>query len=100
MASKPAKPVKFESALGDLEKIVGEMEDGELPLEQLIERYEEGMRLVKVCHDKLAEAEQKIEILTRDAAAPAVPSGPAFPSRRGRGRQAFLISQGPRRALA
>ena len=65
----PPKQVKFEAALGELEAIVAEMENGELPLEQLIERYEEGMRLVKVCNEKLAEAEQKIEILTRQASA-------------------------------
>jgi len=69
------KQVKFETALGELETIVGEMENGELPLDQLIERYEEGMKLVKLCNAKLAEAEQKIEVLTRQAApAPVVSS--------------------------
>ena len=63
-----AKQVKFEAALGELETIVGEMENGELPLDQLIERYEEGMKLVKLCNAKLSEAEQKIEVLTRQAA--------------------------------
>ena len=58
---------KFEVALDDLEKIVAEMEDGALPLEQLVERYEEGMRLVKLCQEKLSEAEQKIEVLTRSS---------------------------------
>jgi exodeoxyribonuclease VII small subunit len=72
--SSPAKPVPFEAALGELETIVADMENGELPLDQLIGRYEEGMRLVKVCHDKLAEAEQKIEILTRAATAVPVES--------------------------
>jgi len=70
--SPDPKPVKFEAALGELETIVGEMENGELPLDQLIERYEEGMKLVKLCNLKLAEAEQKIEVLTRQAAAPSV----------------------------
>lgn len=60
---------KFEAALGSLEEIVGAMENGELPLDQLIERYEEGMRLVKFCQEKLAEAEQKIEIVTKAAEA-------------------------------
>ena len=55
---------KFEAALADLEQIVADMENGELPLDRLIERYEEGMRLVKVCDEKLSEAEQKIEVLT------------------------------------
>ena len=52
------------------------MENGELPLDQLIERYEEGMKLVKLCNLKLAEAEQKIEVLTRQAA-PALAPAPA-----------------------
>ncbi len=72
---------KFEAALESLEEIVGAMENGELPLDQLIERYEEGMRLVKICQEKLAEAEQKIEIVTRAAeASAAVPKadGPAL----------------------
>ena len=51
-----------------LEKIVEQMESGKLPLEDLIVRYEEGMNLVKVCHDQLAAAEQKIEIIARNSA--------------------------------
>lgn len=50
-----------------LEKIVEEMEAGELPLEQLIVRYEEGMKLVKVCQERLSAAEARIEIITRDS---------------------------------
>jgi exodeoxyribonuclease VII small subunit len=63
---KSEAPVKFEAALEELEKIVGEMESADLPLEKLIERYEQGMKLVKICGDKLADAEQKIEILTQN----------------------------------
>ena len=44
------------------------MESGELPLEDLIVRYEEGMKLVKVCQERLAAAEQRIEIITRNSA--------------------------------
>jgi exodeoxyribonuclease VII small subunit len=57
--------VKFEVALDNLQKIVREMESGDLPLDNLLKRYEEGMKLIKICRDKLAEAEQKIEILTQ-----------------------------------
>ena len=49
-----------------LEKIVEEMESGKMLLEDLLVRYEEGMKLVKVCQERLAKAEQKIEIITRD----------------------------------
>ena len=51
-----------------LEKIVEQMESGKLPLEDLIVRYEEGMNLVKVCQERLAKAEQKIEIIARNSA--------------------------------
>lgn len=58
----------FESAMGRLEAIVAAMESDELPLEELIVRYEEGIRLVQVCERKLKAAEKKIEIITRRAA--------------------------------
>lgn len=49
-----------------LESIVEEMESGKMPLEDLLVRYEEGMKLVKVCQERLTRAEEKIEIITRD----------------------------------
>src|ERR1700753_2877782 len=58
----------FESAMSRLESIVTEMESDKLPLEDLLKRYEEGVKLVKVCEEKLAAAEKRIEIITRDAA--------------------------------
>jgi exodeoxyribonuclease VII small subunit len=58
----------FESAITRLEEIVSQMEGDKLPLEQLLERYEEGSRLVKVCQEKLDAAERRIEIITRNAA--------------------------------
>jgi len=51
-----------------LEKIVEQMESGKLPLEDLIVHYEEGMNLVKICQERLANAEQKIEIIARNSA--------------------------------
>jgi exodeoxyribonuclease VII small subunit len=48
------------------------MESGKLPLEDLIVRYEEGMKLVKICQERLANAEQKIEIITRNSVGKAV----------------------------
>lgn len=57
----------FETAMDRLEAIVDEMEDGKIPLETLLVRYEEGMKLVKVCQERLAKAEQKIEMITRDS---------------------------------
>jgi exodeoxyribonuclease VII small subunit len=70
MSSKP-KPreaeLNFEGAIDRLEKIVEQMESGKLRLEDLIVRYEEGMNLVKVCQERLARAEQKIEIIARNS---------------------------------
>ncbi len=67
--SKPREAeLNFEGALDRLEKIVEHMESGKLPLEDLIVRYEEGMKLVKVCQERLAKAEQKIEIIARNSA--------------------------------
>jgi exodeoxyribonuclease VII small subunit len=70
MSSKP-KPreaeLNFEAAMDRLEKIVEQMESGKLPLEDLIVRYEEGMNLVKICQERLAKAEQKIEIIARNS---------------------------------
>ena len=60
--------LSFETAMDRLEKIVEQMESGQLPLEDLIVRYEEGMNLVKVCQERLASAEQKIEIIARNNA--------------------------------
>ena len=60
--------LNFEGAMDRLEKIVEQMESGKLPLEDLIVRYEEGMSLVKVCQERLANAEQKIEIIARNSA--------------------------------
>ena len=60
--------LNFEGAMDRLEKIVEQMESGKLPLEDLIVRYEEGMNLVKVCQERLANAEQKIEMIARNSA--------------------------------
>ena len=60
----------FESAMTQLERIVEEMDDDALLLEQLIVRYAEGTKLVKVCEERLAAVEKKIEVITRNAAGP------------------------------
>jgi len=58
----------FEEAMERLEAIVELMENARLPLEELIRGYEEGTRLIKICSDRLSAAEQRIELITRDAA--------------------------------
>jgi exodeoxyribonuclease VII small subunit len=66
-ASKTSEPT-FESALERLEQIVGEMEGDKLVLEDLLARYEEGTRLVKVCQQRLDSAERRIELIARGTA--------------------------------
>ena len=58
--------VKFEEALARLEAIVAELERGELPLEDSMRIFEEGMKLSKVCLKMLEEAERKVEVLVKD----------------------------------
>jgi exodeoxyribonuclease VII small subunit len=58
----------FEEALKKLEGIVEAMESDELPLEQLLTRFEEGSKLAQVCQAKLSEAELKVQQLEKNAA--------------------------------
>jgi exodeoxyribonuclease VII small subunit len=57
---------KFEEALARLETIVGQLEKGDLPLEDSLKIFEEGVRLSKNCLKLLEEAERKVEILLQD----------------------------------
>jgi exodeoxyribonuclease VII small subunit len=69
-SNAPAKAAgpPFEEALKKLETIVEAMESEELPLETLLAKYEEGTKLAKICQEKLAEAELKIQVLEKTAA--------------------------------
>jgi exodeoxyribonuclease VII small subunit len=58
----------FEEALKQLETLVEAMESGDLPLETLLSKYEEGTKLVRICQEKLAEAEMKIQQLEKNTA--------------------------------
>ena len=62
------KKEKFEEALQKLEAIVTQMEEGDLPLEETLKAFEEGVRLARFCASKLDEAERKVEKLMRDQA--------------------------------
>jgi exodeoxyribonuclease VII small subunit len=61
---QPAAEVSFEQALERLQAIVQELEQGELGLDRALERYEEGVKLLRRCHDVLQKAERKIELLS------------------------------------
>lgn len=60
------KPKSFESSLEQLELIVRELEQGELPLEKSLELFELGVKLSRECQERLSQAERRIEILMRD----------------------------------
>ena len=62
MASK--NDLNLEDALNNLEQIVADLEDGKLTLEESLEIFEKGVKLVRLCNSKLDAAEQRIESLT------------------------------------
>ncbi|MBM37500.1 MAG: exodeoxyribonuclease VII small subunit [Woeseia sp.] len=61
-----AKKINLEKSISDLEKLVNELESGDLSLEKAIKKFEEGIKLSRKCQTALKEAEQKIEILLGD----------------------------------
>jgi len=60
------KDISFEKAMEKLEKIVEELEGGDLSLDSSLKTYEEGVKLAKLCRWKLDTAKEKIEVLTRE----------------------------------
>ncbi len=66
MANKNEEKLDFEQALAELEKIVKELESGNLPLERSLILFERGVRLARSCKEKLNEAEVKINKLIKE----------------------------------
>jgi exodeoxyribonuclease VII small subunit len=60
------QPKSFEASLEALERIVQQLEQGDLPLEKSLELFEQGIGLSRQCQDRLNQAERRIEILLRD----------------------------------
>ncbi|BDG36726.1 exodeoxyribonuclease VII small subunit [Parageobacillus sp. VR-IP] len=60
------KELTFEEAIQKLEEIVEKLEEGNVPLEQAISFFQEGMRLSKLCHDKLQHVEKQMEYILRE----------------------------------
>lgn len=58
---------KFEDALKKLEGIIEKMEKGDIPLNESLKLFEEGVKLTRFCSQELQKAEKKVELLTRDA---------------------------------
>lgn len=57
-------PVSFEAALTELENVLRDLEDGTMPLDTSLARYEQGVNLLRTCYERLQQAEQKIQQLT------------------------------------
>ena len=70
MSGKEKKELSFEEALANLESIIDSMEKGETPLGELVERFEEGTKLLKTCQKQLKDAELRIESLKEDTNEP------------------------------
>ena len=61
---EPEKPLEFEAAVEQIDRILRQMEEGRLGLEEGLARYEQGIRLLGQCYAQLGQAEQKIRLLT------------------------------------
>lgn len=74
--SDDVKEMSFEQAIAELEKVVGQLERGDVALDESIALYERGAALRKRCQDKLKEAEEKVAKLTLDGDGNAVATAP------------------------
>lgn len=68
LKDKGGDALDFEAALERLEEIVDSMEEGEIPLDDLLRKYEEGSELLKTCGKRLRDAELKIDLLKKSGA--------------------------------
>ena len=68
--SADAKPLNFEQALAELEKIVAKMESGELSLEQSLATHKRGLELARFCQQKLETAQQQVKVLEGEVLKP------------------------------
>lgn len=64
MAKKKTQRLSFENALAELESLVEQLEQGDTSLEDSLKRFERGIELTRTCQKALADAEQKVHILT------------------------------------
>jgi exodeoxyribonuclease VII small subunit len=66
VSDKQVSEMSFEEAMAELERVVNQLERGDVPLEDSIKLYERGAALNKRCEDKLKEAEEKVAAITLD----------------------------------
>ena len=61
--TQPQPPASYEAALAELEKLVSQIESGQLPLEELLTGYQRGAQLLQFCRDKLLAVESQVKVL-------------------------------------
>jgi exodeoxyribonuclease VII small subunit len=66
LKDKKNEEIRFEDALDRLEDIINNLQDGNLPLEESLKKFEEGVSLVRMCQKKLDDAETKVSLLIKD----------------------------------
>jgi exodeoxyribonuclease VII small subunit len=66
MKKTEAQGKNFEASLAALEKIVRQLERGDLPLEESLKLFEQGVKLSRECQERLSQAERRVELLLRD----------------------------------
>ena len=76
MSEKAVEAMSFEEAMGELERVVSQLESGDVPLEQSITLYERGAALKAHCQKKLSEAEEKVAKITTDGEGNATGTAP------------------------
>ena len=67
---KSAAPASYETALEELEQLVGRIESGQLPLDQLLAGYQRGAQLLAFCRERLAAVQDQIQVLDNGALQP------------------------------
>lgn len=59
----PAEPASYEQALAELDRLVAQMEEGQLPLDQLLDAYRRASELLQFCRGRLAAVEEQVKVL-------------------------------------
>jgi exodeoxyribonuclease VII small subunit len=62
-SAAPSKEPTYEEAVAELERLVQRMEDGQLPLDQLLDAYKRGAELLECCRSRLAAVEEQVKVL-------------------------------------
>jgi exodeoxyribonuclease VII small subunit len=69
-ASAPQEPASYEQALVELDRLVQQMEAGQMPLDQLLDAYKRGAQLLGFCRDRLQAVEEQVKLLDDGALKP------------------------------